>query len=183
MSDGPTEAYHHVRMLVTQYLEQIVAYYECSLTPKEARESSEQMLALAAEMVNLKPENITQSTDLPMRLSRLLVNELKVGYLIRPFTLLFLLFSMRDFTKIIRLQKASDYRSKLLVFADDKHRVAENGVYYCSLSNFVDGDQDLILGLAKKRFQEILKRDESFLIIAHWNSLRKRWNLEDVIQD
>ncbi len=66
--------------------------------------------------------------------------------------LFFLLCWTGKFTQLVELQLATEYRDKLILLIDDTGRTMYNGVHFQDkFWRFMDGDQDILIGLAKKR--------------------------------
>lgn len=94
------------------------------------------------------------------------INELKLPqYLLERFDewssaprmpdleeLFFLLRQAGRFTQLVQLQKGSKYCDRIILFVDETGSVLPNGVHFQDRWwSYYDGDQDILLGLAKKR--------------------------------
>lgn len=182
MTDGITEAYHHSRILIQQYLEQFIAYGRYMQKPAESQVSNDCLLILSEEIGKMPVSYVSDVLNLKPNFCETVIDEFKSGQLITEELAFYLLFHCRKFSDIIRLQKVSLFSNNLIVYADMKWRIAENGVYYQTLNQFHDGDQDVLLGQAKHRYGSKLLREAPFVIFAARNYVKKRWRLDRVYQ-
>ena len=81
---------------------------------------------------------------------------------------------------LIELQKNSaKYRDDLLIFFDT--RSGQPSYFYQSHRRFYNGNQDILFGIAKKKFGEkFTKFFGRCLLVANWNPKRNRWHLDKV---
>lgn len=98
--------------------------------------------------------------------------------------LMFLLLLKGQTTKLIQLQKASRYNNKLLIFVGPKSRIMSNGVHYQnSFWKVMDGDQDILLGNAKKRCYKEPFTNQYVVLVSEKHRYRKQYFiLKEVIR-
>ena len=187
MSDGPTDMMYDVQEIVEDFLEALVCRYEAAATEGRAILFDEPVngeILICAEKVRGLPKTVL------VEYLKLYHYERFLFYLTFPFSgledLFFLLHRAGKFTKLIRLQKATEYGYKLLVFTDNNWRLADNGVYYSSCMEFVDGEQDVLLGFAKQRASGrdngFLNRQLPLLIVGTKGYARQNWKLGRIFQ-
>ena len=175
MSDGYSDMIAHYHRLVDDYLEAHVQLSEAvhlksdmPMTPERAAV----IFNLQSKMKEIPDSFMTENLGLPARWIRPLICEIPdIEFL------LLVLHRLGKFIQLIRLQKASSYKDKLLVFINERGCIAEKGVYYSADLNFRDGDQDILWGQAKKRRQGKIP-DLAILIIASWNKRKKCFQVD-----
>ena len=184
MSDGPSDAYYHIRGLVDKYLELLVKRFESIGEPNLAA-IFESVDKVAKELLGYAGPG-WNFADLSGRFGQYLQASLEAWPLITLDMVFPLLFLKGEYTKIIRLQKATS-KDLLIIFTDDEHHLTGNSVFYCGDQDFEDGDQDIILGALKKRNPRLFKRNNSLMITASWDKASwdvncGYWHLQDVIE-
>jgi len=180
MSDGYTDAMRRFEGMADDYLENCVRYHEAK--PEDRSPIVSELQRLGSEMADWEPSLMEEMFRLEddRKLLGHLAAQLKAGSILPLETVFLLLFISHETMKLIRLQKATKYARSLLIFTDKQRRAEPFGVLYATDAKFVDGDQDVILGLAKKRAGATGKAKGRMLVSAHWNYSRKRWQLSDV---
>jgi len=187
MSDGFADMMSDVKESVENYLEALVRHYENAafeqrnIGPDEAVSHE---IRLCADKVRGMPQTVLADHLELTNYERFML------YLAGPFPgledLFFLLFRSGKIPKLIRLQRATEYCGRLLVFTDSKWRLADNGVHYQSPSKMVDGEPDVLLGFAKQRASGRLYGDFNrhlpLLIVGNKSYARKNWKLGRIFQ-
>lgn len=197
MSDGSTDAMNYIATAVDDYLESLVRYYEHYAIPE-----------FTGIITNALKDKIDHSAPIMKELRRSLAELLKIepifmmqvmhirnydkftDSLIFPHleleNLFLLLQANGKISKLIRLQKATQYRDRLLIFTDENWQILPNGIHFQSPQKFVDGEQDVLLGFWKQRCSSMrsapVDRRLPLMIVGSKSYSRKNWKLVTAFQ-
>lgn len=95
---------------------------------------------------------------------------------------LFLLVLTKQIHRLTELlAKTEEFRNSLFVFTDEKWQMTPH-YYHSENVPFVDGDQDIALGVAKKFFIVQLKPGFPLVIRRRWDFEAKKWQTVFVLQ-
>jgi len=187
MSDGYSDAVDLCKNGFDEWVEFMVANYEDPIAvvaacAAQGIEEEEKMRCRASWL--FKPIHILESAvdfrdaSVARFFSKRAASKL-------PFSLdeLFLILHNSGRLSLLqRLQKASGYGNRLLIFFDSEGRLADNGIHYRFPAKFFDGDQDVLLGIAKKAYGGELRKGVPFMIVASRHFTRKRWHFDRLCQ-
>jgi hypothetical protein len=98
--------------------------------------------------------------------------------------LFFLLRATRKYLLMNTLQKATKYNDRLILLVDETGQVLPNGVrFQDKFWTYMDGDQDIIIGLAKKRCykQPFIGRCPVLIAAVKYRYRKQGFSLKEVI--
>lgn len=189
MSDGYSDAQAHYREKFNEWMEALISEYQYpTVTPESFRAGARAHIAGQMQMdfaEFFSKAHIRMLKDIGFRdelIAQFFLQKCRNFQKFSMTELFLLLHNSGRITLLQRLQKTSGYGNRLLVFFDSKGRLADNGIHYRFPAKFVNGDQDMLLGIAKKRLGDELKLGVPFLIIASRHYTRNRWHYDITFQ-
>ncbi len=188
MSDGGSDMVEHFNESLDQFVK---AYMEFFREPNDLDEGLLiELIHKRGEEVSKIPRNFLRDN---LHLPEYLINRINnsgSSYVPTQWEFYFLLLALRRYNDLICLHKYSMHFDNLVILTDANWQVAKHGVLYRIGAKFVDGDQDILLGIAKKRHlhqpmfftDSLLHQGVPIFIVASWRTDRKRWHLSYVWQ-
>lgn len=189
MSDGYCEAVAEYEERFDEWMSELIYDIQYPITPKvfraemQARKAEKSQAEMSAFFSHASISILRGLGFREESVMHFFIYKCKTGQRFSVEELFQIFHDSRRMSKFICLQKATDYLRKLIIFTDSKWRVLTgNAVYYCHPMPFVNGDQDVLLGIAKKAHESDLRKGVPFMIVASRHFTRKRWHLDRVYQ-
>lgn len=181
MSDGQSDMLEYFNVLFDKFLMILTDYHKYSFYGQNNAGCRDLVLM---EEISLKKiqkrfklmsdQFICLDLKLPRNLALVVLNYRDHEQIPTMEQTLYLLLENNRLCLLNELQRASRYSEQLLIFVGENGQVAENGVQYQNASwQFMDGDQDILLGTAKKRCYKDPFVGQPVVLVAEKHRYRK----------
>jgi len=185
MSDGCSDALDYFHALFNKFLTSLSDYHKFRF-----QESTKNLrsyifaLEILREQFQIIPDSFFSELKLTKNMALLVMNFRDDFYIPTLEQTMYLLLSQNRLLELSGLQHSSRYNNQLLIFVGENGQVMPNGVQYQNAFwQFLDGDQDILLGIAKKRCCNDPFAGQPVILVAEKHRYRKNsFILKEVVR-